>query len=651
MNSPRSAVATLAQPHPPVLLRMLTDPMMTPCSKLADWKVSGTLVASLVLFVASTALAQDSHMPATASVEHSFSIEQSLAAPFPTDLTAAPVKGRVAWVFNAKGRRNIWVAEPSQASGYKAWQITSYKEDDGQDLGELRWTPDAEMIVYTRGGDLELERGYPNPQGLAQGVDQGVWAVSLKGGEPRRLGEGHSPAVSPRGDSVAFIFKNQVWLGKLADGEKPEQLIHANGDSSSMRWSQDGSKLAFVTRRGDHGFVAVYDVAANSVVYLDPSVDTDLQPVWSLDGLHIAFIRISASKAGSEFSPKREGQPWSIRVADVKTGKGRDVWRAEAGRGSVFHAVVAQNQLLWSIGDRIVFPWERDGWTHLYSVSANGGSAKLLTPGDFEVEFVALGPNSDEIVYSSNQDDIDRRHIWKVPVLGDRPKAVTSGMGIETQPVVVSDNRGIVVLRSDARLPMRPAMIADTGAARDLARDTMPAEFPVGALVTPQQVILSATDGLQIHAQLFLPSNAGDGTRHPAIVFFHGGSRRQMLLGWHYMAYYNNAYAMNQYLASRGYIVLSVNYRSGIGYGLDFREALNYGAAGASEFNDVQGAGIYLRNRPDVDSKPHRPLGWQLWRIFDGPRSRACVGLVRCGCGYAWRARLEGHDSQLCSFL
>jgi dipeptidyl aminopeptidase/acylaminoacyl peptidase len=58
---------------------------------------------------------------------------------------------------------------------------------------------------------------------------------------------------------------------------------------------------------------------------------------------------------------------------------------------------------------------------------------------------------------------------------------------------------------------------------------------------------------------------------------------------------------MNQYLASLGYVVLSVNYRSGIGYGLNFREALNYGAAGASEFNDVQGAGLYLRNRPDVD--------------------------------------------------
>jgi dipeptidyl aminopeptidase/acylaminoacyl peptidase len=76
-----------------------------------------------------------------------------------------------------------------------------------------------------------------------------------------------------------------------------------------------------------------------------------------------------------------------------------------------------------------------------------------------------------------------------------------------------------------------------------------------------------------------------------------------MLLGWHYMDYYNNSYAMNQYLASLGYIVLAVNYRSGIGYGLDFREALNYGATGASEFNDVLGAGLYLRNRPDVDPK------------------------------------------------
>jgi dipeptidyl aminopeptidase/acylaminoacyl peptidase len=74
-----------------------------------------------------------------------------------------------------------------------------------------------------------------------------------------------------------------------------------------------------------------------------------------------------------------------------------------------------------------------------------------------------------------------------------------------------------------------------------------------------------------------------------------------MLLGWHYMEYYHQAYGFNQYLASKGYVVLSVNYRSGIGYGTDFREALRYGPTGASEYSDVVAAGAYLRSRADVD--------------------------------------------------
>jgi dipeptidyl aminopeptidase/acylaminoacyl peptidase len=76
-----------------------------------------------------------------------------------------------------------------------------------------------------------------------------------------------------------------------------------------------------------------------------------------------------------------------------------------------------------------------------------------------------------------------------------------------------------------------------------------------------------------------------------------------MLLGWHYMYYYHNSYAMNQYLASRGYMVLSVNYRSGIGYGRAFRLAQHRGARGASEYQDVVAGAKYLRSRDDVDQK------------------------------------------------
>jgi len=120
-------------------------------------------------------------------------------------------------------------------------------------------------------------------------------------------------------------------------------------------------------------------------------------------------------------------------------------------------------------------------------------------------------------------------------------------------------------------------------------------------LVKPQQVIFPASDGLAIHGQLFLPPAGA--AKHAAVIFFHGGSRRQMLLGYHYRRYYSNAYAMNQYLAARGFVVLSVNYRSGIGYGMNFREALNFGSAGGSEYNDVMGAGLYMAARSDVDAK------------------------------------------------
>lgn len=66
-------------------------------------------------------------------------------------------------------------------------------------------------------------------------------------------------------------------------------------------------------------------------------------------------------------------------------------------------------------------------------------------------------------------------------------------------------------------------------------------------------MVFSAADGVPIHAQLFLPAKPAS-ARSPAVIFFHGGSRRQMLLGWHYGLYYHNAYALNQYLTFRHWV-------------------------------------------------------------------------------------------------
>jgi len=159
----------------------------------------------------------------------------------------------------------------------------------------------------------------------------------------------------------------------------------------------------------------------------------------------------------------------------------------------------------------------------------------------------------------------------------------------------------VAFLASDARRPGHARISVGGGEGRAMAPQTLPDAFPADRLVEPEPVTLSGADGKRVRGQLFMPPEAEAGDRRPAVLFLHGGSRRQMLLGWHYMRYYHNSYAMNQYLAGQGYVVLSLNYRSGIGYGLEFREARRWGARGASELADVLGAGLWLRNRPEVD--------------------------------------------------
>jgi dipeptidyl aminopeptidase/acylaminoacyl peptidase len=531
----------------------------------------------------------------------SFTLQQVMSAPFCSGLQASPQGARFLWIANQEGRRNLWIAE-GHGGTFAARRLTNYDADDGQEIGDVTWTPDSEQIVFVRGGDFEFPaKPAPNPALLPQGVTQDIWIVSTRGGEPRKLAEGRKPSVSPDGATLAFLSKDQVWTIDLRDpAAKAAQLFHGRGGLGSLTWSPDGKYVAFSSKRGDHGFVGVFSFGEKSLRYLDPSTEIDGDPVWSPDSRRVAFVRTPPDSPDVDFKPHRAGQPWSIRVADAGTGAAHEIWRAKEGQGSVFKEIVSDHQLFWSAGDHIAFPWEADGWLHFYSVPAAGGPAVPLTPGDFEVEHVSFSRDLRNIVYSSNQNDIDNRHTWQVSADGGAARQLTQGEGIEVSPALAADGT-LAVLHSDAHVPMRPAVVSSNGAIRDLAPQLIPADFPAARLVTPRQVIFTAADGMQIHGQLFLPAPGPRAEAHPAIFFFHGGSRRQMLLGWHYMEYYSNAYAMNQYLASLGYVVLSVNYRSGIGYGLNFREALNYGAAGASEFNDVLGAGLYLRSRADVD--------------------------------------------------
>ena len=525
-------------------------------------------------------------------------IEDFLSAPYPTSLTSSPAQDRIAWVFNEAGARNIWVAE---APGFESQKITTFSEDDGQGIGQLSFSNDGNHLVYVRGGGPNRSGEIPNPTSHPDGAERAIFTLAFEGGVPQKIGLGSAPNFSPNNQYISFIKRGQIWLYNRSD-QTSRQLLKIRGRANSLRWSSDETslKLAFVSNRGDHSYIGIYDFEKHQLNYISPSVDRDLHPVWSPDGTEIAFVKIPYESGLLPFRPRRTGIPWSIWKVNVNTLTVQKVFQAEAGFGSVWRNISANNQIFWGNNNQIIFPWEKNGWTQLHAINANGEeSPKAISPEKSEVQYVSIASDKSKIVYSCNWNDLNRQHIWEVDLRTQSTKQLSNGSSIEWAPIITSNTNQLVVLSSSGTTPPLPAIVKNQKI-QPIALNEIPPSFPKDNLVEPEPVIFDAVDGMPIHGQLFKPKNLKEGEKRPAFIFLHGGSRRQMLLGFHHRQYYSNAYAMNQFLASQGYIVLTVNYRSGIGYGLEFREAINYGATGATEFNDVLGAGLYLKNRPDV---------------------------------------------------
>jgi dipeptidyl-peptidase 4 len=260
--------------------------------------------------------------------------------------------------------------------------------------------------------------------------------------------------------------------------------------------------------------------------------------------------------------------------------------------------------------------FQGDEWDRYYAISLTSPAPApaLLTTTDGLIEdatSAALSKDGRTLFYTTNANDIERRHVWRVPVAGGTPVALTSGEGIETYPQPLASGRQVAVLYFGAKTPASVGLVPNAqGSSAKLIFPTLPKDFPQAAHVVPQIVLTKAADGTEIHNQLFLPADLKPGEKRPAIVFVHGGPSRQMMPGYHYMQFYHWAYAVNEWLASQGYVVLSINYRSGVGYGNSFRNAQNTNARGNSEYQDVVAGGKYLQSRPDVD--PTRVGIWGL---------------------------------------
>ncbi len=526
----------------------------------------------------------------------SFTLEQVGKFTFPSELVSSPTEEAIAWAMNEQGKRNVYWAKSAVFSPEK---LTQFNEDDGQEISSLQFSPDGKWLVFVRGGDHGGGNASStvNALNLPQLPKVEIWKINLETKKAEILTEGDDIALGyPH--QLVFLKGGQVWKADLEGTEKPTQLFQIKGTVNSGAFSPDGKHLAFTVNRGGHQLIGIFRDGNTPIQFLAASFHRDSNPKWSPDGKQIAFIRTRGGQGAAFPLLEPRHIPWEIWIADLETGTGKKLWKApETLRGSY-----SPGFFDFSSTSELIFQSYEDGWQHLYSMDISSGKTQILTPGNYIVEQVKLSSDRKKVIFSANsgpeKEDIDRRHIGSVDLTSKKLKWETSGNGIEAYPIFVGTAGKMAFFSAT---PQRPHLVTvndgkETGV---IQQDLIPSDFPQAKLVTPKQVSFKAPDGTMVYAQLF--EKEGGSTKKPGVVFVHGGPQRQMLLGWSYMDYYSNTYAYNQYLAELGFVVLSVNYRLGIGYGYEFhRPAYGY-YQGAVEYQDIKAGGEFLAALPQVN--------------------------------------------------
>ena len=541
---------------------------------------------------------------------------------------------RDGWIANPNANpdgpeRAVWAARTAGGPAFRVAEASS---------PEL--APDGSSILFIKDG--QIYRAKVTAVKPASEID--------RGNKPfiKEWGTQSAPQWSPDGRKVAFVTTRTdhsfVVVYDTATRTVKYMAPSVDFDTSPM-WTDDGKNIVFLRRPG----LAFAQQAQQGTGALGlpngPAFQTSTGArgarggqggrgatsapgAATAEGGRGAEPRI-ADVPGLQRATFRGGYTISVMKADVASGEAQEVWHNQpndriannltnvrlAGDYLVFPNLAAGGR--GGRGVRGAAPGDQppatdgpvDEWDRYYSLNITSADSRpvLLTTTNGLIEdqtSVALSPDRKTLYYCTNASDIERRHIWAVPVSGGTPRQVTVGRGIETMPTPLASGKMLATLSSDWKMPQSLGLWSLKSPGPEPQRVAFPASrkgFPADAHVEPQLILTKAPDGLEIHNQLFLPKELRAGERRPAIVFVHGGPVRQMLLGYHYMQFYHWAYGINEWLASQGYVVMSVNYRSGIGYGRSFRTAPNTGGSGNAEYQDVLAAGKYLQTRSDVD--------------------------------------------------
>ena len=542
--------------------------------------------------------------------------------------------GTPAW--NADGSRVGYLRFAAGSNRFVARPVDRIEETDltldapGEDATELAevsafdWRPDnPDEVAVVRDGDLGIFD-----------VDAGEFRELVAAADDHLV-----VAWSPDGSRLAAVAGETLWIHNVERGSSREldSPVAERLDAVPVAWSDDGRFLATLTET-DAGRLAlsVYEPARleGESGEETPPVAWERAPEPGDDWVADTFDWAGDRLVYAEDSTNGLARIYRVANPGEETGVGTPLCTEYDDRGLVPATLVGHE------AGRAAIVSPRTGNYHIYVVDLDrrtatnedgndsGGSGfdgqgfdeqgfdeqgiTQLTSGQFQARGDAVDEpvwngTGDRLAYVTNESDPGERHLHVATVGEDGSptvvEACTDVPGNAVYPAWAADGERIVCLRAGRTTPADVHVFdIETDAVRRISR-SHPRSGAFEDLTEPEPVSFeSSEDGEPVYGYLYAPPGTEAGDDLPAVVWTHGGPIRQMRRGFHHMRSYAVFNAFNRMLAARGYVVLELNYRGGIGYGREYELGIHH-AVGRTDVQDCIDAAAYLKNRPEIGNR------------------------------------------------
>ncbi|HET9533462.1 MAG TPA: prolyl oligopeptidase family serine peptidase [Blastocatellia bacterium] len=393
-------------------------------------------------------------------------------------------------------------------------------------------------------------------------------------------GEGAKSTIVPNYVTESAYTEDIPARTKVGDALSRSRLAVISVETGDVKWVDHGQKIA----APQPGLESADQQTSARQTSSDREVQL-FQPVWSEDGSRAIVQARSADNKDRWIMALDPAAAKTRVIASMRD----DAWIG--GPGSFTAGWMRDNQ-------HIYFQSERDGYSHLYTVSYDGGEPRQLTSGRWEVTGVQLSSDKSRFYLTTSEVHPGERHLYVMPAEGGERVKLTSSPG-NNQAFVSPDEKMLALIHSYSNRP--PEIYIQENRANATASkitSSPSAEFWQYNWIDPPIVTFKARDNAEVYARLYKPRNYRKGG--PAVIFVHGAGYLQNVHRW--WSSYFREYMFHHLLMEHGYIVMDVDYRASAGYGRDWRTGI-YRHMGGKDLEDQVDAARWLVSEHAADAK------------------------------------------------